>query len=391
MVFKINSKDFLKALKDARANISPRRNYPIMDYQSYWLSVVFSYDVLEVSTVSRGGNLLTVNVPIQVVNSDKAPKSKVMVSQRLYGIVKTMDSQDLTIDLTADKMEIQHACGVVRFPTLTGSNIVVCGPLKFGHDRMIFLSTCDADELRLILSTLKPFMGDDEFRPVMKGICVKYTDEYTDYVASDGHRLCRISLPRKGCPDEILIPDTVVSVIQKVLPKTGKVSIYYKRDDLTTQIEAGNIRYIFKQTEGLYPNYQKVIPDDGDVIITLERQKLVRCLNRMTAIDHNKIDHNKYLSVHMSVDLDHISFSTDGQDGGDIGLDERVPILDRTSLGEFSAYIAPHGMLKSVSKLQSDLIMVSLKSSCYAPVVIHSEAPFRYGGDITVLIMPIIK
>ena len=160
MVFTINSKDFLKALKDARANISPRRNNPIMDYQSYWLSVEFSYGALEVSTVSKGGNLLTVNVPIQVVNSDKAPKSKVIVSQRLYGVVKILDSQDLTIDLTADKMEIQHACGVVRFPTLTGSDIVVCGPLTFGHDRVIFLSKYEADELRLILSTLKPFMDD---------------------------------------------------------------------------------------------------------------------------------------------------------------------------------------------------------------------------------------
>lgn len=110
MVFKINSKDFLKALKDARANMKIKRNNLVVDFQSYWLSVVFSYDVLAVSTVSRDGNLLTVNVPIQVVNSDKAPKSKVMVSQRLYGVVKTMDSQDLTDDKMDDKMEIQQFC-----------------------------------------------------------------------------------------------------------------------------------------------------------------------------------------------------------------------------------------------------------------------------------------
>ena len=377
MVFKINSKDFLKALKNARANMKIKRNDPVVDFQSYLLGVAMRE--LMVSTVSRGGNLLTVEVPIQVVNSDEAPQSKVFVSQRLYGVVKTMDSQDLTIDLTADKMEIQHACGVVRFPTLTGSDIVVCGPLTFGHDRMIFLSTHEADELRLILSTLKPFMGDDDFRPVMKGICVKFSDEYTDYVASDGRRLCRIRIPRNGCPDEILIPDTVVSVIQKVLPKTGQVSIYYKRDDLTTQIEAGNIRFIFKQTFGQYPNYQKVIPDFSPCV-SLERQKLVRSLNRIMALDRNGA-----CSLKMSINNDDISlfFSYDGTT-----FEERVPIYDRVVTGEHYVFVNPYNLLKCVSNLQSDIIQLSLNSS-RDPVVIHPYLPLK-DGDTTVMFMPMM-
>ena len=39
MVFKINSKDFLKALKDARANMKIKRNDPVVDFQSYRLGV----------------------------------------------------------------------------------------------------------------------------------------------------------------------------------------------------------------------------------------------------------------------------------------------------------------------------------------------------------------
>lgn len=378
MVFTINSKDFLKTLKDARANLKIKRNDPVVDFQSYLLGVAMRE--LMVSTVSRGGNLLTVEVPIQVVNSDKAPQSKVFVSQSLYSVVRTLDSQDLTIDLTADKMEIQHACGVVRFPTLTGSGIVVCGPLTFGHDRMIFLSTHEADELRLILSTLKPFMGYDEFRPVMKGICEKCTDEYTDYVASDGHRLCRIRIPRNGFPDEILIPDTAVSVIQKVLPKTGKVSIYYKRDDLTTQIEAGNIRYIFKRTEGPYPNYQKVIPDLGPCIVSLERQKLVRSLNRIMALDRNGV-----CSLKMSINNDDISlfFSYDGTT-----FEERVPICDRVATGEHYVFVNPYNLLKCMSNLQSDIIQLSLNSSL-DPVVIRPYLPLK-DGDATVMLMPMM-
>ena len=378
MVFKINSKDFLKALKDARANLKIKRNDPVVDFQSYLLGVAMRE--LMVSTVSRGGNLLTVEVPIQVVNSDKAPQSKVFVSQSLYSVVRTLDSQDLTIDLTADKMEIQHACGVVRFPTLTGSNIVVCGPLTFGNDRMIFLSKHEADELRLILSTLKPFMGDDDFRPVMKGICVKFSNEYTDYVASDGYRLCRIRIPRNGFPDEILIPDTVVSVIQKVLPKTGEVSIYYKRDDLTTQIEAGNIRYIFKRTEGPYPNYQKVILDLGPCIVSLERQKLVRSLNRIMALDRNGTS-----SLKMSINNDDISlfFSYDGTT-----FEERVPIYDRVATGEHYVFVNPYNVLKCVSNLQSDIIQLSLNSS-RDPVVIHPYLPLK-DGDTTVMFMPMM-
>lgn len=379
MVFKINSKDFLKALKDARANMKIKRNDPVVDFQSYSLGVVMRE--LMVSTVSRGGNLLTVEVPIQVVNSDEYHQSKVFVSQSLYSVVRTLDPQDLTIDLTADKMEIQHACGVVRFPTLTGSDIVVCGPLTFGYDRMIFLSTHEADELRLILSTLKPFMGDEDFRPVMKGICVKCTDEHTDYVASDGHRLCRIRIPRNGFLDEILIPDTVVSVIQKVLPKTGQVSIYYKRDDLTTQIEAGNIRYIFKQTEGPYPNYQKVIPDLGPCPVSLERQKLVRSLNRIMALDRNGA-----ASLKMSINYDNISlfYSND-----ELATDEeRVPICDRVATGEHYVFVNPCNLLKCVSNLQSDIIQLSLNSS-RDPVVIHPDLPLK-DGDATVIFMPMM-
>ena len=382
MVFKINSKDFLKALKDARANISPRRNDPIMDYQSYWLSVVFSSEDLEVSTVSRGGNVLTVKVSIQIVkiaNGDEAPKSKVAVSQRLYGIVRTLDPQDLTITLTADKMEIQHACGVVRFQTSTGGLIAVHSPLTLFNDEIIFHSMYDADELRLILSTLKPFMGADEFRPVMKGICAKCTDDYTDYVASDGHRLCRIRLPRGGWNEELLIPDIAVAVIQKVLPKTGKVHILYKHHGLT-QIEVGNIQYRFMQTEGQFPNYQKVIPDLGPCVVSLERQKLVRSLNRIMALDRNGAS-----SLKMIINLDDISlfFSYDGTT-----FEERVPIYDRVATGEHYVFVNPYNLLKCVSNLQSDIIQLSLNSS-RDPVVIHPNLPLK-DGDTTVLFMPMM-
>lgn len=378
MVFTINSKDLLQALKDTRAIMKIKKCLSrLMDYESFWLEV--ADDDLKVSVASRDRSIMTVKVPVMVVDSDEYHQSKVFVSQSLYSVVRTLDPQDLTIDLTADKMEIQHACGVVRFPTLTGSDIVVCGPLTFGYDRMIFLSTHEADELRLILSTLKPFMGDDEFRPVMNGICVKCTDEHTDYVASDGQGLCRIRIPRNGFPYEILIPYTVVSVIQKVLPKAGQVSIYYKRDDLTTQIEAGNIRYIFQRTKGPYPNYQKVIPDLGPCPVSLERQKLVRSLNRIMALDRNG-----GASLKMSINYDNISlfYSND-----ELATDEeRVPICDRVATGEHYVFVNPCTLLKCVSNLQSDIIQLSFNSS-RDPVVIHPYLPLK-DGDATVILMP---
>ena len=75
-------------------------------------------------------------------------------------------------------------------------------------------------------------MAQDALRPVMNGLCINLTEDYSDYVSSNGHILVRVrkkpvkySYSNETAVTSFIIPARIVSILQRVLPKTGNVDI----------------------------------------------------------------------------------------------------------------------------------------------------------------------
>ena len=129
----------------------------------------------------------------------------------------------------------------------------------------------------------------------MNGVFMDCTKEGTNFAASDGHKLIRISKPSLQGEAGMIIPKKVVSILLKVLPDTDFVQIWYnpylpnldeeeakKTPRAACEITVDDITICFRPIEGRFPNYNSVIPTHHNYTLTVDRKALIKSLDRLS-------------------------------------------------------------------------------------------------------------
>ncbi len=145
-----------------------------------------------------------------------------------------------------------------------------------------------ADLMYLIEKTL-PAISKEESRYYLTGIFMHpfETDGVHQLVAAatDGHRLMRAMVSAEeavSAAPGIIVPDRTVGVLRRVLSAGDSVTVAMART---------KVRFSFKDftlvspvIDGTYPEYEKAIPDDCEISMTVEKKVLEGALSRATAI-----------------------------------------------------------------------------------------------------------
>lgn len=124
-------------------------------------------------------------------------------------------------------------------------------------------------------------VGNDDLRPVMSGICIKKTRENQMFlVSTNAHTLCKINITEycKFNKDdrelEYILPVTYL----KDFVKLADGSLHFKCSLANIFIEAENLEFIARATDGKYPNYEAVIPKENNKKIVFDHAIMNKCL-----------------------------------------------------------------------------------------------------------------
>ena len=218
---------------------------------------------------------------------------------QLIKAIKTLDDQPLDFEVLEYQVIVHHETGHFALPLAQGIECYFDGK-GIGVDyREAKYLNIEAPGLKSILARCAYAMADDYLRPVMNGVYLDMKKEGTNFVASDGHKLIKISKPTIKAGNDstgLVIPKKVVNILLKVLPDTDFVQIWFnpydpnldkeeseKRPATACKIEVNDMSITFKPIEGRYPNYESVIPttynstltvDSGLITIYLEPDKM---------------------------------------------------------------------------------------------------------------------
>ena len=126
-------------------------------------------------------------------------------------------------------------------------------------------------------------VGNDDIRPIMNTVHFDIDEDGVVMVASDGHKLIRYSSmnPTETEPASFSMPSKMVGVVRGIMGKVQNEVVSLEFNDRQVRVTAGDYVLVGMLTEGRYPNYNSVIPQDLPFQAMIDRQAFISALRRV--------------------------------------------------------------------------------------------------------------
>ena len=182
-------------------------------------------------------------------------------------------SGTITIETFEDKLKLD--CGDLT------ATINAMDPEEFPESPEI----SDAKELQLPTKVLKTALSKTLFstssndnRPVFTGVLFKVSEGNIDFVTTDTFRLTKFNYPIEDAPEiTAIVPSRAMKELIKVFD--GEVVKMFFNDKFA-EFECGDTRITAKLIEGLYPNYEAIIPSNPKATFSVCKSILKNSVER---------------------------------------------------------------------------------------------------------------
>ncbi|HOP04546.1 MAG TPA: DNA polymerase III subunit beta [Tenuifilaceae bacterium] len=273
MKFVVSSTELLSHLSVVSRVISSKNTLPILDNFLFKLEG----NNLEI-TASDLETTLTTSIQLENVTQG----GEVAIPYRiLVDTLKEFPEQPLTFDINLDTL-------ATTVKTETGQFNIVGQPAE---DFPAKATVKDESKVSVSLSANALLNGitktifataDDEMRPVMNGILFELASDSLTFVASDAHKLVRYRRLDVKCDEEksFILPKKPATLLKNILGK-GNATVTVEFDDKNAVFALPGYNMVCRLVEGVYPNYNSVIPTNNPNVLTADRVEFYNSLRRV--------------------------------------------------------------------------------------------------------------
>ena len=278
MKFNVSSSKLFSQLQAVSRVINNKNALPILD------DVLFELVGNELKLTASDGET-TVRTAIEVEGAEGGGKVA-SAAKLLLETLREFSEQPLafTIDEQNFAVNMVSQNGTYSFVGVNGNEYP-----EMPQDEV------DAQELSLPATTLQSAIektifctADDPLRPVMNGIYFDILEDRLILVATDAHRLVRYSNTsvKAGMASNFILPKKPAALLKNLLAK--------EEADVKVTFGQKNARFEFDKTivvcrriEGRFPNYNAVIPQSNQNVVTVDRQTMVNACKRVAVFANN--------------------------------------------------------------------------------------------------------
>lgn len=369
MEFAIAKETFLKALQRVQGIIENRKTMPILS------------NVL-IDARSEKIDLIVTDLEVGMKSSYPATvtgEGKITVSaKKLYEIIKELPDQEILFS-TKENAWIDLRCGKAHF------NLVGLSPEEFPFFPAINDSTFirfDSTMIRQMVETTSFAICHDETKYNLNGIFVKALEEDTGVllrmVATDGHRLAiseRAISPvdSQDLKNGIIFPKKGIFELKKMTEDDdGEILITFL--DNSAVVKKNDTVVLMRLVDGFFPDYTRVMPQDNDKRITVNRDDFFHSLRRMSILSSEK-----FKGIMMDLSDGSMEISASNPELGDARESLEISYSGPVISVRFNARY----LIDALSVIDEDLVDLELKDGL-SPAVIR---PHQDKGFLSV-IMP---
>ncbi len=210
--------------------------------------------------------------------------------------------------------------------------------------------------LRDIIDKTAFAMAQQDVRYYLNGLMLEISANTLRAVATDGHRLAyceketnadiadikQVILPRKG----------VLELVRLLSDSDDTVKITLGSNHL--QVEFNELRLTSKLIDGRFPDYNRVMPTDGENVITADRDQLRQALIRASILSNEK-----YRGIRLMLEKNLIKLQAQNPDQEEADVEQEVVYNgDEIEIGFNVNY-----MLDVLNVTNSETVQASLRDS----------------------------
>ena len=269
----------LPALQRANNVIERRQTIPILS------NVLLK---CEAQRIAFTGSDTEVEVVTFVDMGSTAKKEVALPARKLFDICRELpENADMNLELLADKAKIKSGRSRFTLALSSASEFPYIG--KFDVKQTLTLST---SELRELIEKTDFAMATQDVRHYLNGLLLEITPSNIRTVATDGHRLAIMDKEKKSgieSDGHVIIPRKGVIEISRLLagrPKEQEIVLELGSNHLRLSVKEASLTT--KLLEGAFPDYSKVIPEEGDTPILVNKETLKGGINRAAVLSSDR-------------------------------------------------------------------------------------------------------
>ena len=371
MRFNVSSSKLFSQLQAVSRVINSKNALPILD------DVLFELSGNELKLTASDGET-TIRTSVEVENVEGAGKVA-SAAKLLLETLKEFSEQPLsfTIDENNFAVSMVSQNGTYSFVGVNGNEY----PEMPGAEAEAQTIAMPAKVLQGAIEKTIFCTADDELRPVMNGIFFDIAADKVTMVATDAHRLVRYinTSVAAGVTANFILPKKPANLLKNLLAKEEEdVKVVFGSKN--ARFGFGNTIVVCRQIEGRFPNYNAVIPQSNQNIVTADRQTLINACKRVAVFANNgtaqlrlAISENQ-----IKISAQDIDFSTSAEEtiscsynGTPMAIGFKAPFL-----------------IDLLSSIASDDVLLKLADPARAGLILPAEN--EENEDVLMLLMPML-
>lgn len=277
MKLKIQRDDLLNALQQIIGAVEKRQTMPALSN----VLIKAGSDSLSLTSTDLEIELVT---HLSMIIDE--PGEITVPARKLLDICKALPGDsEVNLTIKNEKAVIQSGRSRFSLVTLPAADFPALDEISVSSEFELPQKT-----LKDIIDKTAFAMAQQDVRYYLNGLMLEVSSKVLRAVATDGHRLAycekqtdcdladikQVILPRKG----------VLELVRLLGNTEEKVKVTLGSNHL--RVELGSIRFTSKLIDGRFPDYNRVIPDDGNCVMTADREVLRQALVRASILSNEK-------------------------------------------------------------------------------------------------------
>lgn len=314
MRLEIERGDLLKALSHVTSVVERRTTIPILS--NVMLKASGNSLQFKATDLER-------EVSESVEAKVEAPGALTVPAHMLHDIVRKLpEGAEIEMKREADKERLTITSGHSRFSlqTLPAEDFPDLAVGEIGHE-----FTMDAADLKRLIDKTRFAISTEETRYYLNGIYLHTAETGSDStlraVATDGHRLAQVELPRPkgadGMPGVIIPRKTVHELARLTEDATAKVKVGVSQTKV--RFEIGAVVLTSKLIDGTFPDYGRVIPHNNEKELKVPNQAFIKAVDRVSTIASER-----GRAVKLNLSKDKLILTVNNPEGG--SATEEIPV-----------------------------------------------------------------
>ncbi len=317
---------------------------------------------------STGGDLsltatdLEIEMVASVVCDATEDFQTTIPARKLLDICKALP-ESASIDFTIDDNRVSLTSGRSRFTlaSLPASDFPGLDEIESMHEFSL-----PQNQFKALFDKTSFAMAQQDVRYYLNGILMELSAERLRLVATDGHRL---ALADYACETgvtedrQIIIPRKAVLELSRLLDSSDSaVNCILSQNHL--RVETGGLVFTTKLIDGKFPDYQRVIPVDGNRMLEVDRETLKQSMSRIAILSNEK-----YRGIRLTLSQDNLSIQANNPDQEEAEEELQVSYSEaEMEIGFNVTYL-----IDVLNVLESEKVQIKLKDANSSCIISDSQ------------------